>query len=116
VRTSLGEGSATQGAVWSQAMKERGVYLFIFYSSIKREGLYLFFVYLSGGQGLTIIVLQAGLQLTVTLLRHTSAVIFFLKIYLLIICKYTVAVFRHSRRGSQISLWMAVSHHVVAGI
>jgi hypothetical protein len=31
-------------------------------------------------------------------------------------CKYTVAVFRHSRRGSQISLWMVVSHHVVAGI
>jgi hypothetical protein len=41
---------------------------------------------------------------------------FFLKIYLLIICKYTIAVFRHSRRGSQISLWMVVSHHVVAGI
>jgi hypothetical protein len=42
---------------------------------------------------------------------------FFLKIYLLfIICKYTVAVFRHSRRGSQLSLRMVVSHHVVAGI
>jgi hypothetical protein len=32
------------------------------------------------------------------------------------LCKYTVAVFRHSRRGCQISLWMVVSHHVVAGI
>jgi hypothetical protein len=41
---------------------------------------------------------------------------YFFKIYLFIICKYTVAVFRHSRRGSQISLWMVVSHHVVAGI
>jgi hypothetical protein len=41
---------------------------------------------------------------------------FFLKIYLLIICKYTVAVFRHTRRGSQVLLWMVVSHHVVAGI
>jgi hypothetical protein len=41
---------------------------------------------------------------------------FFLKIYLFIICKYTVAVFRHSRRGSQILLQMVVSHHVVAGI
>jgi hypothetical protein len=41
---------------------------------------------------------------------------FFFKIYLLVICKYTVADFRHSRRGSQISLWMVVSHHVVAGI
>jgi hypothetical protein len=41
---------------------------------------------------------------------------FFLKIYLFIICKYTVAVFKHSRRGSQISLKMVVSHHVVARI
>jgi hypothetical protein len=41
---------------------------------------------------------------------------FFLKIYLFIICKYIVAVFRHSRRGSQISLQVVVSHHVVAGI
>jgi hypothetical protein len=41
---------------------------------------------------------------------------FFFKIYLLVICKYTVAVFRHSGRGSQISLRMVVSHHVVAGI
>jgi hypothetical protein len=41
---------------------------------------------------------------------------FFLKIYLFIICKYTVAVFRHTRRGSQILLRMVVSHHVVAGI
>ena len=39
-----------------------------------------------------------------------------LNIYLFIICKYTVAVFRHTRRGSQIWLWMPVSHHVVAGI
>jgi hypothetical protein len=38
------------------------------------------------------------------------------KIYLFIICKYTVAVFRHPRRGHQISLQMVVSHHVVAGI
>jgi hypothetical protein len=37
-------------------------------------------------------------------------------IYLFIICKYTVAVFRHSRREHQISLQMVVSHHVVAGI
>jgi hypothetical protein len=41
---------------------------------------------------------------------------FFLKIYLFIICKYTVAVFRHTRRGRQISLRVVVSHHVVAGI
>jgi hypothetical protein len=35
------------------------------------------------------------------------------KIYLFIICKYTAAVFGLYRRGSQISLWMVVSHHVV---
>jgi hypothetical protein len=33
-----------------------------------------------------------------------------------IMCKYTVAIFRHPRRGHQISLGMIVSHHVVAGI
>jgi hypothetical protein len=37
-------------------------------------------------------------------------------IYLFIICKYTVADFRQTRRGQQISLWVVVSHHVVAGI
>jgi hypothetical protein len=37
-------------------------------------------------------------------------------IYLFIVYKYTIAVFRHSRRGHQISLRMVVSHHVVAGI
>jgi hypothetical protein len=30
--------------------------------------------------------------------------------------KYTVADFRHTRRGCPISLWVVVSHHVVAGI
>jgi hypothetical protein len=42
-------------------------------------------------------------------------VLVFFNIYLFIICKYTVAVFRHSRRGNQISLQMVVNHHVVAG-
>jgi hypothetical protein len=32
-----------------------------------------------------------------------------------IVYKYTVAVFRHTRRGHQISLQMVVSHHAVAG-
>jgi hypothetical protein len=43
-------------------------------------------------------------------------VFFFLKIYLFIICKFTVAVLRYSRRGHQILLRKVVSHHVVAGI
>ena len=37
-------------------------------------------------------------------------------LFFLIICKYTVAVFRYPRRGRQISLQVVVSHHVVAGI
>jgi hypothetical protein len=45
-----------------------------------------------------------------------SLIFFFLKIYLFIICKYTVAVFRHTRRGRQILLQVVVSHHMVAGI
>jgi hypothetical protein len=32
------------------------------------------------------------------------------------VSKYTVAVFKHTRRGHWISLWMVVSRHVVAGI
>jgi hypothetical protein len=43
-----------------------------------------------------------------------SVTIFF-KIYLLYVNKYTVAVFRHTRRGHKFSLQMVVSHHVVAG-
>jgi hypothetical protein len=29
--------------------------------------------------------------------------------------EYTIALFRHTKRGHQIPLQMAVSHHVVAG-
>jgi hypothetical protein len=36
-------------------------------------------------------------------------------IYLFYVSEYTVAVFRHIRRGRQIPLQMVVSHHVVAG-
>jgi hypothetical protein len=57
-----------------------------------------------------------SLVLRVTYFELLFIYLFFFKIYLLVICKYTVAVFRHTRRGSQISLRMAVSHHVVAGI
>jgi hypothetical protein len=42
--------------------------------------------------------------------------LFVLKVYLFIVYKYTVAVFRHTRRRYQISLQMVVSHHMVAGI
>jgi hypothetical protein len=45
-----------------------------------------------------------------------SILILFFEIYLFIICEYTVAVFRHTRRGRPIPLRMVVSHHVVAGI
>jgi hypothetical protein len=53
------------------------------------------------------------------LLGHLSRFyqrLFFFKDLFIIISKYTVAVFRHTRRGHQISLQMVVSHHVVAGI
>jgi hypothetical protein len=40
----------------------------------------------------------------------------FLKIYLFIICKCIVAVFRHTRREHQFLLQMVVSHRVFAGI
>jgi hypothetical protein len=41
---------------------------------------------------------------------------FFLTDLFIFVSKYTVAVFRHTRRGHQISLWVIVSYHVVAGI
>jgi hypothetical protein len=54
------------------------------------------------------------------LFTRVSFIFYFLKdlfiILFIIICKYTVAVFRHTKGGHQISLWMAMSHHVVAGI
>jgi hypothetical protein len=40
---------------------------------------------------------------------------FFLIRFIYLIYEYTVAVFRHTRRGHQILLHMVVSHHVVAG-
>jgi hypothetical protein len=35
--------------------------------------------------------------------------------YLFNVYEYIVAIFRHTRRGQWISLYMVVSHHVVAG-
>jgi len=37
------------------------------------------------------------------------------KIYLFYVYEYTIAIFRHTRRGHQIPLQMVVSHHVLAG-
>jgi hypothetical protein len=61
---------------------------------------------------------QGGEQCLVVLVveKQTWFLFFFFKDLFIIICKYTVAVFRHTRRGSQILLRMVVSHHVVAGI
>jgi hypothetical protein len=42
--------------------------------------------------------------------------LFFLNIYLFYVYEYTVAVFRHTRKGHQTSLQVVVSHNMVAGI
>jgi hypothetical protein len=57
-------------------------------------------------------------QQAISLTEPSYVFIIYIYIFkdLFIICKYTVAVFRHTRRGRQISLRMVVSHHVVAGI
>jgi hypothetical protein len=45
-----------------------------------------------------------------------AEIIIFFRLYLSYIYdEYTVAVFRHTRRGHRIPLQMVVSHHVVAG-
>jgi hypothetical protein len=54
--------------------------------------------------------------LTPNFVSATPSMDIFLKDLFIIICKYTVAGFRHTRRGRQISLRVVVSHHVVAGI
>jgi hypothetical protein len=41
--------------------------------------------------------------------------IYIYMIYLFYVYKHTVADFTHTRRGHQIPLQMAVSHHVVSG-
>jgi len=50
------------------------------------------------------------------LCHHAWVLFFILMIYLFIIYEYSVAIFRHTRRGHQISLQLAVSHHVVGGL
>jgi hypothetical protein len=40
----------------------------------------------------------------------------FFKDLCIIMSKYTVSIFRHTRRGCQILLRMVVNHHMVAGI
>jgi hypothetical protein len=44
-----------------------------------------------------------------------SNVFFLIMCVCVCVCVYTVALFRHTRRGHQIPLQMVVSHHVVAG-
>jgi hypothetical protein len=47
---------------------------------------------------------------------YTGKLCLFFFNFFIIISKYIIAVFRCTRRERQISLWMVVSHHVVAGI
>jgi hypothetical protein len=63
-------------------------------------------------------------EMSVQLFAHSHSILFIylftcflLKIYLFYIYayEYSVAVFRHTRRGHQTPLQMVVSHHVVAG-
>jgi hypothetical protein len=50
-----------------------------------------------------------------TYYRQSTHTLFFKDLFI-IVSKHTVAVFRCTRRGHQISLQMVVSHPVVAGI
>jgi hypothetical protein len=61
-------------------------------------------------------ILSLFCAFSVVFIMQWEEILFFFFKDLFIICKYTEAVFRHSRRGRQISLRMVVSHHVVAGI
>jgi hypothetical protein len=74
--------------------------------------------------GFTIFLPQAALLLYICILHthtrtHVCVCFGFLKkilANLFYVCKYPVAVFRHTRRGHQIPLQMVVSHLMVARI
>jgi hypothetical protein len=53
--------------------------------------------------------LHHAYSVTQQFLCHFSQGIFYINLFY--VCEYTVALFRHTRRGHQ----MVVSHHVVAG-
>ena len=51
--------------------------------------------------------------------KHSNTILkIFISLFVCLfnVCEYTVAFFRHPRRGSQIPLQMVVSHHVGAGV
>jgi len=57
--------------------------------------------------------LHAAMTFHVFLLNIFFKLLFFF--YFMYMNEYTIAIFRHTRRGLQISLQMVVNHHVVAG-
>jgi hypothetical protein len=66
-------------------------------------------------------MISVGVLILLFIARHRASYLKFPRIIsflkkkrLFYVCEYTVTVFRHTRRGHQISLQMVVSHHVVA--
>jgi hypothetical protein len=63
-------------------------------------------------------VIVTGIKLSHRVATKTAFVSFsfsFSKIHLFYVHEYTVAVFRHTRRGHRIPLQMVMNHPVVAG-
>jgi hypothetical protein len=108
--------SATRQCSWYQTLAFYQCYTLL----LCFKDLFIYFMHMS------ILELYRWLWTTVWLVRtelRTSAHLTLLQPGLLlpkdlfiVICKYTVAVSRHTRRGYQILLQMVVSHHMVAGI
>jgi hypothetical protein len=121
----LGEGSGKLSKPWAELQASLHAQCALGSRVWKVPGVYGLFVLLAAHHHLRMLtVANRGSQIKDNLVRpqcfhfiHSAMRLrffFFLKIYLLIICKYTVAVLRHSRR--EILLRMVVSHHVAAGI
>jgi phage shock protein PspC (stress-responsive transcriptional regulator) len=101
--------SLQQYARYSEGDLPNSLYIFGWFSDYSCEGPGSYFKY----DPTWIHVLLANV---VFFYPASYNVVFFFFKDLCITCKYTVAVFRHTRRGHQISLQMVVSHHVVAAI
>ena len=97
-------------------ISSNSVKLVLEYSDFLKK-IYLFYVCMSTLLAVLMVVsyhVVAGNLNSGPLFAPVSPAHYSLRMYL-IISKYTVAVFRHTRRERQISLLMVVSHHVVAG-
>ena len=88
----------------------QGLFLFCIYYSKNRVCSHMFYILIC----LSLSTLRSDIHLC-KIIGIKKTWTFLLKTYLFYVCEYTVAVFRHTRRGHQVPLKMVMNYHVVAG-